>query len=448
MNYSFTRRTTVRIVTFLLAGVLIVFGLLFQYRARAIEAENRLEVQYLRGMEDLSTYLGNVETTLMKVQVTASPDTLATLSSTLWRESGFAKECLSVLPISDLNLAGTYKYLSQVGEYAVSLSDRAADGETFTEEDLNTLKQLESYANEFHQEVLAAQDAVQTGSLNLLEGSNELTEADAEAEAISFTDGFEELEQSLAGCPSLVYDGPFSDHLLQQTPRMTEHAEEVSVEEAQKKAAEACGVSEEELEAGSDELSTMPCYCFQSDDGYAAVTKNGGYLCYFMKYRELGSQTLSVEECNKAAKEYLDTIGISSVRDTYYEISEGQIIFNFAHDEDGVLCYPDLVKVTVAMDNGEILRYDARGYLMNHQTREDLTATITEEEAREVLSPALTVKKVQMAVIPTDSGKELFCYEFQTTVDDHNVYVYVNAKTGEEEKILLLYIDENGTLSL
>jgi spore germination protein len=448
MNYSFTRRTTVRIVTFLLAGVLIVFGLLFQYRARAIEAENRLEVQYLRGMEDLSTYLGNVETTLMKVQVTASPDTLATLSSTLWRESGFAKECLSVLPISDLNLAGTYKYLSQVGEYAVSLSDRAADGETFTEEELNTLKQLESYANEFHQEVLAAQDAVQTGSLNLLEGSKELTEADAEAEAISFTDGFEELEQSLAGCPSLVYDGPFSDHLLQQTPRMTEHAEEVSVEEAQKKAAEACGVSEEELEAGSDELSTMPCYCFQSDDGYAAVTKNGGHLCYFMKYRELGAQTLSVEECNKAAKEYLDTIGISSVRDTYYEISEGQIIFNFAHDEDGVLCYPDLVKVTVAMDNGEILRYDARGYLMNHQTREDLTAAITEEEAHEVLSPALTVQKVQMAVIPTDSGKELFCYEFQTTVDDHNVYVYVNAKTGEEEKILLLYIDENGTLSL
>ena len=448
MNYSFTRRTTVRIVTFLLAGVLIFFGLLFQYRARAIEAENRLEVQYLRGMEDLSTYLGNVETTLMKVQVTASPDTLATLSSTLWRESGFAKECLSVLPISDLNLAGTYKYLSQVGEYAVSLSDRAADGETFTEEELNTLKQLESYANEFHQEVLAAQDAVQTGSLNLLEGSNELTKADAEAEAISFTDGFEELEQSLAGCPSLVYDGPFSDHLLQQTPRMTEHAEEVSVEEAQKKAAEACGVSEEELEAGSDELSTMPCYCFQSDDGYAAVTKNGGYLCYFMKYRELGNQTLSVEECNKAAKEYLDTIGISDVRDTYYEISKGQIILNFAHDEDGVLCYPDLVKVTVAMDNGEILRYDARGYLMNHQTREDLTADITEEEAREVLSPALTVQKVQMAVIPTDSGKELFCYEFQTTVDDHNVYVYVNAKTGEEEKILLLYIDENGTLSL
>lgn len=448
MNYSFTRRTTVRIVTFLLAGVLIVFGLLFQYRARAIEAENRLEVQYLRGMEDLSTYLGNVETTLMKVQVTASPDTLATLSSTLWRESGFAKECLSVLPISDLNLAGTYKYLSQVGEYAVSLSDRAADGETFTEEELNILKQLESYANEFHQEVLAAQDAVQTGSLNLLEGSNELTEADAEAEAISFTDGFEELEQSLAGCPSLVYDGPFSDHLLQQTPRMTEHAEEVSVEVAQKKAAEACGVSEEELEAGSDELSTMPCYCFQSDDGYAAVTKNGGYLCYFMKYRKLGAQTLSVEECNKAAKEYLDTIGISDVRDTYYEISKGQIIFNFAHDEDGVLCYPDLVKVTVAMDNGEILRYDARGYLMNHQTREDLTADITEEEAREVLSPALTVKKVQMAVIPTDSGKELFCYEFQTTVDDHNVYVYVNAQTGEEEKILLLYIDENGTLSL
>ncbi len=448
MNYSFTRRTTVRIVTFLLAGVLIVFGLLFQYRARAIEAENRLEVQYLRGMEDLSTYLGNVETTLMKVQVTASPDTLATLSSTLWRESGFAKECLSVLPISDLNLAGTYKYLSQVGEYAVSLSDRAADGETFTEEELNTLKQLESYANEFHQEVLAAQDAVQTGSLNLLEGSNELTEANAEAEAISFTDGFEELEQSLAGCPSLVYDGPFSDHLLQQTPRMTEHAQEVSVEEAQKKAAEACGVSEEELEAGSDELSTMPCYCFQSDDGYAAVTKNGGYLCYFMKYRELGNQTLSVEECNKAAKEYLDTIGISDVRDTYYEIHEGQIILNFAHDEDGVLCYPDLVKVTIAMDNGEILRYDARGYLMNHQTREDLTATITEEEAREVLSPALTVQKVQMAVIPTDSGKDLFCYEFQTTVDDHNVYVYVNAKTGEEEKILLLYIDENGTLSL
>ena len=337
----------------------------------------------------------------------------------------------------------------QVGEYAVSLSDRAADGETFTEEELNTLKQLESYANEFHQEVLAAQDAVQTGSLNLLEGSNELTEANAEAEAISFTDGFEELEQSLAGCPSLVYDGPFSDHLLQQTPRMTEHAQEVSVEEAQKKAAEACGVSEEELEAGSDELSTMPCYCFQSDDGYAAVTKNGGYLCYFMKYRELGNQTLSVEECNKAAKEYLDTIGISDVRDTYYEIHEGQIILNFAHDEDGVLCYPDLVKVTIAMDNGEIpaLRCprlsdepsNPRRFDRHHHRR---------RSARSAQPGAHRPKGADGRYSHRQRQRSFLATNFKPPSMITTSTFYVNAKTGEEEKILLLYIDENGTLSL
>lgn len=445
MNEFLSRRARVRAVTFFLAGILILFGFLLQFRSRAIEAERALEVQYLRSMEDLSTALGNVETTLMKVQVTASPDTLSTLSSNLWRESGLAKECLAILPIRDLNLEGTYKYLSQVGEYAMALSRQAADGTAPSQEALQNLQALEQYANQFHQEVLAAEDAVQTGSLSLRQSN---TDAAANEEVFSFSDGFEEMEESLAGCPSLVYDGPFSDHLLQQTPRMTAQAAEVSLEEAQEKAAAACGVNPADLTAGSDELGEMPCYCFDSENGYAAVTKKGGYLCYFMRYRALGETTLTEAECTEKAKAYLNTIGISSVRETYYEINGGQITLNFAHEEDGVLCYPDLVKVTVAMDNGDILRYDARGYLMNHQERENLSPTVPEAEARQVLSAALQVEGSKLAVIPTEGGEEVLCYEFQSTVQDRQVLVYVNAQTGEEEQVLLLYVDENGTLSL
>ena len=43
----------------------------------------------------------------------------------------------------------------------------------------------------------------------------------------------------------------------------------------------------------------------------------------------------------------------------------------FVPVKGGVRIYPDLVKVSVALDNGEIVGFEAMGYLMAHQRAKD-----------------------------------------------------------------------------
>ena len=42
----------------------------------------------------------------------------------------------------------------------------------------------------------------------------------------------------------------------------------------------------------------------------------------------------------------------------------------FFYEQDNVICYPDLVKVGIALDDGSVVRVEAAGYRMNHVVRD------------------------------------------------------------------------------
>lgn len=85
---------------------------------------------------------------------------------------------------------------------------------------------------------------------------------------------------------------------------------------------------------------------------------------------------------------------------------------------------------------------------MNHKERTLPQQYITEEEARNSLAPNLTVKNVKLALIPSESDKEYFCYEFLCTgTRGEDILVYVDALTGVERDILLLLYSDGGTLT-
>ena len=57
------------------------------------------------------------------------------------------------------------------------------------------------------------------------------------------------------------------------------------------------------------------------------------------------------------------------MKESYYVINDGICTINYAYSQDGVTCYPDLVKVAVALDTGGVVEYNATGYIMNHTDR-------------------------------------------------------------------------------
>ena len=101
------------------------------------------------------------------------------------------------------------------------------------------------------------------------------------------------------------------------------------------------------------------------------------------------------------------------MKDSYYALNDGICVVNFAQMEGDAICYTDLIKVGVALDNGEIVSIDARGYLMNHKDRTIPTPKVTKGQAQQRLSPKLTVLSSRLAFIPTDAGGEIYCYEFR-----------------------------------
>ncbi len=56
------------------------------------------------------------------------------------------------------------------------------------------------------------------------------------------------------------------------------------------------------------------------------------------------------------------------MKETYYLKQGGAVTINYAYEQN-VIVYPDLIKLKIALDNGEILGIETTGYLNNHTER-------------------------------------------------------------------------------
>ena len=193
----------------------------------------------------------------------------------------------------------------------------------------------------------------------------------------------------------------------------------------------------------------MPSYVFRTDDRTIAITKAGGMYSYMLGSRTVGKATITANEAMSIAREYLSKLGIRSITDSYYEIRNGICVINFAAEQNGITMYTDLIKVGVALDNGEVLSFDMRGYLTNHTIRELPPPKISGSYAMTLVSANLTPLSAKLCVIPSSGQNEIFCYEVRCTgKGGENILVYLNAETGREEQILILRIGSSGVLTV
>ena len=199
--------------------------------------------------------------------------------------------------------------------------------------------------------------------------------------------------------------------------------------------------------------SFLPVYSFTAG-AYGGsvtveVTSPGGYVSYYENTRMINESTMSRDSAAEAAQSFLISRGYDNMVPTYSTVDSGALTVNFAYVQDGVICYNDLIKVTVAMDNGTIVGFEAKGYFMCHTGRDIPEPEVTGEDAKKLVIPDLNILSHAMAVIPTMGKNEVFCHEFKCENHDGRHYIiYVNAVTGNQENILILIEDENGTLTI
>lgn len=442
-----SRRGRIRLISFTVALIAALTVSTIGGYMLARTHRTAIEYGYQRALGELTEYIGNIHITLEKGQYATSPNQLEGLSSKLWREAGYAKNTLEQLPADEGELRNTYRFLSQVGNFCVSLSRRVTAGEPIREEENAALEQLMGYAAGLYDRLVLMQSQLEAGELQLGETQQVMAETGEEETAPDVNSGFHDMEEGFEDYPTLIYDGPFSDHIQQQQPKSLKGASAVTEDEARKAADKLVGAP---LSANGEVSGNLPSYVFSGDNLYVRVTKDGGKIAAFLNSRVIEEAHYSADQALQKGKEALRQLGYADFVYRYYSINNGVMTINFAATQDGVVLYADLVKVGIAMDTGEMVSLDAQGYIMNHTPRSLPEIRVKAEEAAEKLSRRLTRRgEARLALIPDEGLSETLCHEFTCTgIKGETVLVYVNVETGMEEQILIVLEDETGVLTM
>jgi len=436
------------VVTAVIAG----FGV-YQYK-RSIDFRDKVENGYQRAFTELVHYVNNLDSTLTKAVAASTPSQLSSLAVDLWRQAAFAQANLGQLPISNAELDNTANFLSQVGDYTYSLSRKAKAGERPEKEEIERLAQLQEFSANLNERLVAMENEMFAGVLRFGEFKG-ITSKIGGNNGNEFEDNLAQIEESFSEYASLIYDGPFSEHVRNKPPKMTKDAQEISPQDAIDKVTVFLGpervASVEITDEGNSSIPTYSCTITTPDkrQTFADVTKGGGYVLLFLDDRQPEDAQMEVTDAALSARDFLVKNGFLSMFESYYQRDGNTVVINYAYKQGDYVIYTDLIKVKVALDNGDILGFECQGYITNHQEQRHIPqTTVTEEEARQAVNPAIEVTGVNKAMIPQDDGSEVFCYEVKGSLNNKNFLVYVNVENGNEEKILILQEDENGTLTI
>ncbi len=451
-SYRKRSRGSYTVLTICLVSLAFVAISGVYYYSRAKRAENALHNTYMRALHDMGDYVNDIDVSLKKALLAGDATQMSALSTQLYMQSEAAKACLGQMPIENVSFDKTQKFLSQVGDYSSYLSKKSISDNKITDEEYNNLSTLSSYASSVNEEFTKLENSVYNGTIKveMLKNSSPFT---VYAESTDFADGLSKIDSLPQDYPSLIYDGPFSDHLQTTEPELLKGKDAVTKLSAEKSARNFLGDERgKTLKYDGTGDGIIETYMFSGNSGGRSVsmevTKRGGFVLWMLDSREVETERLTVNQAMAAGENFLIQKGYHSMKSSYYEVSDNIATVNYAYFENGTVMYPDLIKVKIAMDNGEILGFESQGYIMCHKEREIPQNVIGEEKAREIAGTHLSIDNVSMAYIPLESGREVYCYELKGTLGKNNFLIYINAQTGQEEKILMLIETESGILTI
>ena len=440
------------IIAFVTIAIKYIYDLNKKYKTAT-------ENNYNMAFYELATYVENVEAYLAKAMISTSAEHGAETLTNVWREAGLAQTYLSQLPLTNTEIGNTSKFLNQISDYSYSLSRKNIEGEKLTQEDLDNIKQLHDYTVELENTLNQLTADLNDGKIKW----SDLTKMDTVAyatEVSSITsDSFSNLEKNFHEYSGLIYDGAFSEHITSMEKKGLT-GDDIDEEKAKEIAKKLYG--EENIEEIKDTIYSENADIVSYDmtvklkdieeTGIISVSKKGGHVIFANFNKKVETEILKQEEADDIGKKFLDNNGFSNMKETYYLKENGIVTINYAYSqisEDGelVVMYPDLIKLKIALDDGKILGIETTGYLNSHFVREDLNTEISKEEARKFINPNLEILSENLAIIPTEWKTEVLCWEFKGKVDGTEFLVYINAKTGDEQDILMIVNTPNGTLT-
>lgn len=444
------------IIPLLLLALVITAGWGYsQYQARKqweINAEN----QYQRAFLELTGHINNMESTMSKALVAGSfPQSIRLLTDT-WKESNSSQENLGQLPLTSMELNRTKMLLAKTGTFCFnSAQNQLIKGNRINHQEWNTLKSLRDQTQIILRHLMALRDQFYTTGARWLE-VDRLGPMSATGLASSgfnnnnVTKAFLMLEDGLRRVPDIQFAG----NNLGFVPKPTGlTGKNISSQEAFAIARRFLGPDLKDATIKYDRLIYGGFTSFmltvtnpggKTHQLQLSISLKGGHLAWMLGNRNVPSAKLNLKQTGQIAKSFLDRNGYPAMEPVSEEQFDNIATITLAACRHQIIYYPELIKVQVAQDNGEILGVDAIAYLTFYDPREpaDPKPRFREAEIRRLLNPHLKPARIRLAQVLDEMDNKVFCYEVTGTLDDDHYLVYYNANTGKEEK--LRRVDRNG----
>ncbi|MBR3133685.1 MAG: germination protein YpeB [Clostridia bacterium] len=447
------QRERILIGTILILSILLGISV-YNFYQKDKQVKLTMSTSYNMAFNELVGYVQNIENYLAKATISSDSKHGAETLTEVWRQADIAVSYLSQIPLNTEELTKTAKFLNQVSEYSYALSRKNINNEDLTQEELDNLEMLHNYSLELKDSLNQMLEELNNGTLTWEEiNKNQKGDYVKQVDNVAI-DTLVNIDNNFNEYAGLIYDGAFSEH-IQKMEKKGLTGEDVTEEQAKQTVKDFIGQEKiEDIHLNAFiENGDIPVYDFSVDlkdndeTANISISKKGGKVVIMNINRYVDEEKISREQANEIGKNFLTQKGFENMKETYFQTEENVITINYAYTQEDVTIYPDLIKLKIALDNGEILGIETNGYLNSHTEREIPETKIKIEEAKEKLNPRLSIESEGLAIIPTEWKTEIFCYEFKGKVEETEFLVYINAETGDEENILVIIETPGGILT-
>lgn len=371
----------------------------------------------------------DMDNNLTKLRVSEGREEQRRLLTDVLVDSELLESALERIPVDAATSTDISSFVNKTNAYARKLLKKLAAGENLTQTEKNTVSYLWEVNKDLTQELNHLAMNMSASDLRAFMSGKEG----------SMSEEFAQMGQTSKREPQNEVDAPFAQGENVGRNALENYAEipQSRAEELLRNYLEGYHIKEV-CYTGETQTQNAVLYDFTLLDEneveyFAQITKNGGFLAFMDMYEMNTNKQFDLNACDEIAQKFMTSVGIDNTQAVWY--SDGGSVADIVYTsyENGVYAYPDTVRVRVCECKGRVVGLDARAYLFNH-TERDLSATLSVEEARSVLSDSMQPDEGRLTLIAVD-GVETLAYEFFCKNGDNEYLVYIDAETGEEAEM-------------
>ena len=424
----------------LLGATSIVFLCLFiSFMITSKNYETQLENAYKKNFYEVVSNINDIEVDLSKIVATTDPTTQKTLLSGIYNTSMLGVNNINLLPVSYSKLSNINNVLNKIGGFSYSLSESIDSQNGISSNDYQQITSL-------HTTIREIQYDLNTYVSKMAYDYNILDDVDfKDYETEDFSAGIINTESSNTKVPTLIYDGPFSDSVLNKEILGIGNIE-YSVSDVEDKLTKIFDGYDVSYVNETDGKFATYNFNLSSDNQtlYVSVSKMGGLILTITSF---GGSSITDTKYDGVviAENFAKILGIDNMYSVWTQTTGNIMYVNLAPIINHVIHYSDLIKVKVDLGTGDVIGWEATNYATNNHNRK-FSSEISLAEAEKKINSILTIKERNYTIIPDKYVGEVSAYEFICTWQNYTYYIYIDSMTGAEANILRVINTTNGDL--